>query len=417
MRLKSIVASLALIMPVSGVFAAGFQLSELSASLQGQAIAGAAAADDDASAMGYNPATLASVKGNQVSVGGSIINPNVSYYNATAREDVFVVNPTNRTTSEANITPIAYVPNAYAAFERANGWHYGVAVYAPFGLETSYAPNWVGALNGTDSELKTIDFQPTISKQLTPTLSIGMGLIVEYMQVNLDQASLAVPIDFDVKASNTGLGAIVGLVWTPTADTAMGLSYRSSVVHNLSGTATLSALHSGLPAGDVSSTLKTPEEINLGLSQKVTDRLTVLGTAEWIRWSSMQALSLTDSDTPNIKIHLPLEWKNTWLLSLGNTYRLTDKWTLRDGVAYDQTPTQNLYRDPRIPDADRYWLTVGATYAATQHLQYNAVYEHIFIRDQSVNVSQTLIPAVTGHVSAEYKGSVDIFGVSLNYRF
>ena len=35
---------------------------------------------------------------------------------------------------------------------------------------------------------------------------------------------------------------------------------------------------------------------------------------------------------------------------MGGDYKVTDQWTMRAGVAYDQTPN-NATRDPRIPTA------------------------------------------------------------------
>lgn len=46
-------------------FAAGFQINEISPSLQGDATAGAAAANNDVSAMFINPATLSTLTGTQ----------------------------------------------------------------------------------------------------------------------------------------------------------------------------------------------------------------------------------------------------------------------------------------------------------------------------------------------------------------
>ena len=75
--------------------------------------------------------------------------------------------------------------------------------------------------------------------------------------------------------------------------------------------------------------------------------------------------------------------KNTWMYSLGGDYRVTDELTLRAGVALDQTPTRNSTRDPRIPDGDRTFLSLGAGYdvKAIKGLSVDLAYSHQFVQE------------------------------------
>ena len=121
---------------------------------------------------------------------------------------------------------------------------------------------------------------------------------------------------------------------------------------------------------------------------------------------------------------IQLKWSNAWLAALGADYRATSEWTFRGGVAYDETPTSDGYRDPRIPDSDRVWLTLGATYKATKHFSFDGVYAHIFMHNQTVNVTQasgssatSTVPLEVNHVQANYKGSANIIGVAVRYSF
>ena len=61
---------------MSHTLAAGFALTEQSASGLGNAYAGAAASAQDISTIFFNPAGLTQFSGTQVTVGGSIINHN-----------------------------------------------------------------------------------------------------------------------------------------------------------------------------------------------------------------------------------------------------------------------------------------------------------------------------------------------------
>lgn len=68
---------------------------------------------------------------------------------------------------------------------------------------------------------------------------------------------------------------------------------------------------------------------------------------------------------------------------MGGDYKVTDQWTMRAGVAYDQTPTHNATRDPRIPDGDRYFASLGAGYRfqSMPELSIDAAYSRQFVKE------------------------------------
>ncbi len=71
----------------------------------------------------------------------------------------------------------------------------GVGLSVPFGLETDYAPDWVGRYTALRTKLTTFDIQPTIAYRLWDRLSIGIGLDIQRASARLTQA-----IDFGLIA-------------------------------------------------------------------------------------------------------------------------------------------------------------------------------------------------------------------------
>src|SRR5207253_2403162 len=71
-------------------FAAGFQINEISPGLQGDATAGAAAANNDVSSLFTNPATLTTLEHNQAYIGASEILPKIKVSDASAVHTVNV---------------------------------------------------------------------------------------------------------------------------------------------------------------------------------------------------------------------------------------------------------------------------------------------------------------------------------------
>jgi len=61
------------------------------------------------------------------------------------------------------------------------------------------------------------------------------------------------------------------------------------------------------------------------------------------------------------------QWRNTYKLSLGASYQITDPLQLRFGIAYDQSPVRGANtRMSTLPDADRLWLSFGGKYDINQ---------------------------------------------------
>jgi long-chain fatty acid transport protein len=381
--------------------ATGFQINEMSPSLQGTATAGAAAATNDPSAMAYNPATLATIQGTQVQLAASYIMPHVSYENAAGTG-------TGSLTSQSSIAPADLVPAGYFAAALPDGFFEGIAVTAPWGLSTQYDPTWVGSPNAVKSSIETTDIAPTIAYRVNDYLAIGAAVHAQYANVEYSSANdFIVPESEDLTGNSWGVGYSAGVLVTPREGTNIGLSYRSKITQNIQGTADTVVGSLNVPTS-ASAQVTMPEVVNLGLSQEITSKLTGLATAQWTRWDRMQSLVITTplGDETNV-----LDWKNSWLFALGAEYQLTEQLVLRAGGAFDESPTQDTYRDPRIPDSNRYWLTTGVGYTPIQNLTLNFVYEHIFMMPQSVNL------AGNQPVSAFYHGSADILGTSANWTF
>jgi long-chain fatty acid transport protein len=112
------------------------------------------------------------------------------------------------------------------------------------------------------------------------------------------------------------------------------------------------------------------------------------------------------------------DWDDSWFLSLGSSYRPSENWVLRAGVAYDQSPVPDGTRNPRIPDADRYWVSLGATWQLDHWLELNAGYSHIFMSDSKTDLTLSDPDNQTrGALSADYESDIDIFSISLSLKF
>ena len=93
---------------------------------------------------------------------------------------------------------------------------------------------------------------------------------------------------------------------------------------------------------------------------------------------------------------------------------MNERWKFRFGVAYDQSPTNDTDRTPRVPDQDRKWLAFGAQYMLSKGSSLDFGYAHEFIRTASINNG---VAGVPGRLIGEMDSSVDIFSVQYNHQF
>jgi long-chain fatty acid transport protein len=97
-------------------------------------------------------------------------------------------------------------------------------------------------------------------------------------------------------------------------------------------------------------------------------------------------------------------------------------WTLRGGVALDQSPTPNAaVRTPRLPDADRTWVTLGAGYRVSKAMSFDVSFAYLKVHDTSVNKAAGIDPDgenfLRGSISADYESETRILGAQARWQF
>ncbi|PRY70806.1 OmpP1/FadL family transporter [Halomonas ventosae] len=433
------IASTALI--ASQVSASGFQVREQSAKTLANALSNAAAGAEDVSFMAYNPAAIGNIDGNQVAGGVAYIDANFELQDAEASSLGGVIDYDrggSRKGGESAVVP------AFAAKTQLNEqFDLGLAIYAPYGLSTKYDEDWIGRYHAVETELTTIDFQPTLNYRATERLNLAVGLRAQYADATLSNASdfgsaafgagdpRATPGQNDVIGEVTGddwgYGYTLGALFQVTDQTRLGISYRSEIDLTLEGeldvrgTDPLSdgAIEAGLVSGTGGKAeLTTPANLNLGIYHQLTDRLALMANAEWTEWSSFDELTVEFEDGRDPS-RTEENWDDTWAFSVGANYALTPQWLLRAGLGVDESPVPSAeFRTPRVPDADRQWATLGATWMPTPELGITAGYMHVFADDGDIDQDGSKEEnASKGNLSGTYEVSADVFALSVDYRF
>lgn len=378
--------------------ASGFALIEQSASGLGNAFAGGAANAEDASTVFFNPAGMSRLSGKQIVVAGHAITPSAKFSGTGAAG----------TNMGGDAGGTAFVPNAYFTMELKPELKFGLGLNAPFGLQTSYDPNWVGAHQAIKSSIKTINVNPSMSYQVNEALSVGVGVNYQHITGELSQNQGGALGVATIQGSDNAWGYNFGALYNINPTTRVGMAYRSAMNYKLKGTVTTSLPFAN---GPVSLDIKLPDSFSMSAFHQYSDKWDVMADVTLTGWSTFKQVKIIDGTGATIS-NTPENWKDTVRVSVGVSHHYNEKWTARTGVAYDQAPVSDAFRTARIPDNNRYWLALGGQYKVSAAGAIDFGYAHLFVKDSSIN-SPNPAPALVG----TYKNSVDILSAQYTHSF
>ncbi|UTH74395.1 OmpP1/FadL family transporter [Chromobacterium sp. IIBBL 290-4] len=433
------------------VQAAGFQLTEQSVAGMGRAYAGAGVAGDDLSAAFYNPAGLTLLSGTRAQAGFTYAEINAPFNgsNTTVSENPITHQPLVSSTASASDNgraPGEAIPNAYFTHQISDKLYAGLGLTTPFGLGARYNENWGGRDNGISSSIQTLDINPSLAYKLDDRWSFGGGVSAQYAKADLKKGAYLPGASGELKADSWGFGYNLGVMYSASADTRFGLSYRSKIHHQAEGDYTNAGFQDltvptgikAMPLLNVklsqlngtfggSADVTAPESLLLSAYSKLNNKFAVAATARWTHWSSFDQLVVKGSPafkqlgmsvdtTTTIDNH----WKNSWMFSVGGDYFYSEALTLRSGIGYETTPVPNpQHRNALIPDADRLWLSLGASYKINKQASVDVAYAYLrAVGDTKIDNTSHSPFGTSSRLQGDYSSiSGQLIGVQMQYRF
>nr|WP_322941385.1 outer membrane protein transport protein [Pseudomonas sp. s4] len=396
-------------------FASGFALNEQSISGMGTSFAGRSSSAEDASTVFGNPAGMARLKREEVYVGAAVIHAQSDISRASANAGPATLSGSN----DGDMVPSTGVPMGYYVKPLDDKVAFGLGVYVPFGLMTDYERTFQGRYHADKSYVRVITVQPTLSYRVNEQLSVGFGPTFNHIEGELS-SSLLNPGNSDgkvrVKGDDTAVGFNLGVLYEFTPGTRAGITYHSRVKYELEGDTRVSgngALAAIAGKYDASLGLTTPESVDMSITHQLTDALTLHAGSTWTRWSRFKEIRVENDSAALPVIVEEQNWHDTWAHAVGLSYRLNPQWTLRTGIAVDQSPTNNVDRSARVPSGDRTIFSVGAGWSPNPDMTIDVAYS--YLQEESVDVNQQ--SSTRGDYRARYKNSAHGLGASLSYRF
>lgn len=405
---------------------AAFHLYERSVQAAGRAFAGAAAATDDPGILTYNPAGMTELDGPRLAIGAFGVKPRGKLEDAGSNLSIGPFGP----------FPVGGDSQGQGFHTQASGYAYGalplsdrlwagMAVTVPFGLKSKYESDYFGRYDSLATSLVVMEFAPSVAYRLSERISIGGSLDIQRADAKLSNA-LPNPLDpngpnpasdgrLTVKGDDWSVGYQLGLHVRPTELVEIGLAYRSGITHALEGSALTEFAGTTSRMGAMAD-LKLPDIISLGATIKATDRLTLLAQVDHFRWSRFEELHLVFEDATEAVT--TEDFRNSWSLSAGGDYAVTQALTVRAGLLYETTPTRDAHRSTLIPDTNRLWAGLGASYAIGGGWAIDLSYMRFFSNSGPINRDNEFAALGTSvHTVATTRTSSNVLGLGLGARF
>jgi long-chain fatty acid transport protein len=281
---------------------------------------------DAISAVFANPAAMCFGEycpGSEFNFAGTLFMPKI---------DAKVTNSNGTFSADAkdNVYPIPAIGFSVPMGREGTNWRFGLAAYGVSGLGVDYRGtvldnsrfyDFSGGTNplgpfapmvtGAYTQLQIMKFAPAFAYQVTPNLSLGLALPVDYGVLDLRNGG----------SNGFALGFLPGLIYKPIDNLSLGLTYTAPQKINYKNVADFDqdGTYDDLE-------LESPQQVGFGIAYDFFNAGLVLeADAKWINWA-------------NAKGYEDFDWDNQTVFAIGAQYKATDKLSLRIGYNYASNP-------------------------------------------------------------------------------
>lgn len=403
--LAGLAVGLMLGLPGMQAQASGFRIPEISTT--GMGLSNALVANkDEAGAMAYNPAIMAFHEGHTFQIGATMIDYDLS------------VTPTGGSKTDNTGKDTFFIPNLFLSAQTSKNVTFGLAMNAPFGLETRWPKGTFPAFSSTGyvyepehSKINMLNVNPSIAIKLDNKTSVAMGVM--FYDVN---ALTFNSQSIDINGSGSGYGWNLAMLHS-TKNWDFGLSYKSSVKANLSGSFT-TGVGSAPGAYPARASLEFPDMLQIGLLYRINDRFNMEFDIERTGWDIFDQIVIQYAYTSSTSS--TNNWKNALAYRLGATYQLSDKTRLRFGYSRDDTPQPDANFSARVPGNDRQLFSIGVGHDFDSWTL-DAAYMRVTVDNRTINSSTTYAapadPNGTNAYNGTYESTVNLLGLSISTTF
>lgn len=343
--------------------AEGFAINEWSA--EGVAMGGARMfAEGDAANVAYNPASITKVDGEAFKVSATYLSPHGEY-------DLYDADGT-KLDSGTNRVHFGFAPGTYYVKKLNDKDWFGIGAFSRFAMVSEFERGSDVSTNAFLSRLNGVSVTPTFAHKFDNKWSAAVGAEINYVGLTMEKNAMPGPsVPTHTKGESYALG------WNAAANYAfddkneIGVVYRSRIKHSMEADFSAyniiaGSTNIGNRNGDAYGEVTLPDSWHIGYNHKFNDKTRVELNAVRTNWSTYDALNINVSGTgvPSFdRVHAsPKNWEDGWRYAIGVEHKLSDKYTLMAGFAYDESSIPYDGGDFMVPTGNRKTYSIGARY-------------------------------------------------------
>jgi len=305
-----------------------------------------------------NPALLTTVKGTEISFGGTIFMPNVKYdaNNGDGRQD-----------SSADLSVI---PEVSIANRAGDHFFWGIGIWGTAGMGTDYRKQDISSSMGMVTNLQLMQFGVPLTYEMNG-FSVGVTPILQYGALDINYQNPMTPT-----LQTVGAGVAQDLKFTYTLGAAynagaftIGAVYRAEIPMKYDGqisSATKPFADLGMLAEPFGDELTQPAELGAGFSFKLNRNNTIAFDYKKVKWGSAKG-------------YKDFNWKDQDVFAVGYEYA-TSAYALRAGYNFGKNPIQesdgttgggaakNVFNLLGFPAVVEQHITAGGSLGVTDQL-------------------------------------------------
>jgi len=350
---------------------------------------------DNASAIYYNPAGITQLAGNNFRGGLEGI-----HYKPTFQPSP---NQPNSGQTYNGLDNSAYVPQFFYTYTAKTApFSFGLGVYAPFGGNMNWPQDTGFNTVATSGSLKYITINPVVALKVSPTFSIGGGVMLNYAKISTSQGLRPYPSAFanyfNFSGDGWSVGYNLGILWQPHPKISFGATFRSMATVSMKGETDFErqpVVAAGSQPAHADFTF--PLTAVFGVSYRPTPKWNLEFDANCTDWSSFGTTTIFQQNNPGLggpqNPTVTLDWQASWMYEFGVTRYFDSGWHASAGYVFNENSVPDAYYTPLAADMARHFFSIGTGFKG-KTFNFDVAYQLGYGPTHSVNGS--LPPSTPG---------------------
>ena len=384
---------------------------------------------DDPTSMEVNPALISETKSNALESDLLLIFPNLDYkYTGTG-------NQIYKSTDKDKLLLAPGLSFAHKVKDSPFSW--GISLAAVDAVATDYTiqSKFYGPVNA-NSNLAHLRFGPAAAYQITPKISIGTRLDIDYAIFDVKMPLGPAYLD-DGRVDGFGVSGSVGLFYKPMKNLSFGIYYETpTMMNDLETDSSDGYLKMMTPGGEVDFSqldVKTkdfdfPQNYGVGVAYSPIPSLRLSADLKYINWDKdwdkltlkfkgPGAKKMKNAGVPTT-LEIPFSIHNELALSVGAEYFFKKIYTASVGYHYHDDAMRRNYLLPYSPAEMTHTLTCGFSVKPAKNVKIALAYMYSYADDSKANAIHGYDAALEPQLGLP-AGALqsELSGAKTNYQF